>query len=64
MGAASHLGIDLRDYDTRIRTFIPGYERLLEVASAVLAATVLRARRSSWTSARAPGSAPVEARLQ
>jgi tRNA (cmo5U34)-methyltransferase len=43
MGAASHLGIDLRDYDTRIRTFIPGYEQLLEIASSVLAATV-RAR--------------------
>jgi SAM-dependent methyltransferase len=40
MGAASHLGIDLRDYDTRIRTFIPEYDRLLEVAAAVLAATV------------------------
>ena len=40
MGAASHLGIDLRDYDARIRTFIPGYEHLLGIASAVLAATV------------------------
>jgi ubiquinone/menaquinone biosynthesis C-methylase UbiE len=43
MGAASHLGIDLREYDARIRTFIPGYEHLLGIASAVLAATV-RAR--------------------
>jgi SAM-dependent methyltransferase len=40
MGAASHLGIDLREYDARIRTFIPGYEQLLGIASAVLAATV------------------------
>jgi ubiquinone/menaquinone biosynthesis C-methylase UbiE len=40
MGAASHLGIDLRDYDTRIRTFIPGYDQMLEIASAALAATV------------------------
>jgi ubiquinone/menaquinone biosynthesis C-methylase UbiE len=40
MGAASHLGIDLREYDARIRTFIPGYERLLEVASIVLRGTV------------------------
>jgi SAM-dependent methyltransferase len=40
MGAASHLGINLRDYDARIRTFIPGYEQLLGIASAVLAATV------------------------
>jgi SAM-dependent methyltransferase len=43
MGAASHLGIDLREYDSRIRTFIPGYEQLLEITSASLAATV-RAR--------------------
>lgn len=40
MGAASHLGIDLREYDARIRTFIPGYEQLLEIASTVLRATV------------------------
>jgi SAM-dependent methyltransferase len=40
MGAASHLGIDLRDYDARIRTFIPGYEQLLAIASTVLGATV------------------------
>ena len=40
MGAASHLGIDLRDYDARIRTFIPGYEQLLEIASTVLAGSV------------------------
>src|SRR5258705_10675228 len=40
MGAASHLGIDLRDYDARIRTFIPGYEQLLGIASTVLRATV------------------------
>ena len=38
MGAASHLGIDLREYDARIRTFIPGYEQLLEVADALVAA--------------------------
>ena len=36
MGAASHLGIELRDYDTRIRSFIPGYEEMLDGASAVL----------------------------
>jgi SAM-dependent methyltransferase len=40
MGAASHLGIDLREYDARIRTFIPGYEQLLEISSTVLHATV------------------------
>jgi len=42
MGAASHLGIELRDYDTRIRSFIPGYEELIDGASAVLAASVRR----------------------
>jgi SAM-dependent methyltransferase len=40
MGAASHLGgIDLREYDTRIRTFIPGYDAMLDVAAAALATT-------------------------
>jgi SAM-dependent methyltransferase len=42
MGAAAHLGIDLREYDTRIRSFIPGYDAMLEVAAAVLAASVRR----------------------
>ena len=42
MGAASHLGIDLRDYDTRIRSFIPGYEEMLAGASAILAAAIGR----------------------
>ena len=40
MGAASHLGIDLREYDARIRTFIPGTKRCSRRASAVLAASV------------------------
>jgi SAM-dependent methyltransferase len=42
MGAASHLGIELREYDTRIRSFIPGYEEMLDTAAAVLAASVRR----------------------
>ena len=29
MGVAAHLGIDIADYDTRIRTFIPDYEAML-----------------------------------
>jgi trans-aconitate methyltransferase len=34
--ASSHLGIELAEYDARIRTFIPDYERMLRVgASAV-----------------------------
>lgn len=42
MGAGTHLGINLDEYDMRIRTFIPGYEQLLEIASASVAATVIR----------------------
>jgi ubiquinone/menaquinone biosynthesis C-methylase UbiE len=40
MGVASHLGIDLREYDMRIRTFIPGYDAMLEAAADALATTV------------------------
>jgi trans-aconitate methyltransferase len=36
MGVATHLGIDLAEYDTRIRTFIPHYEEMLEVAASVI----------------------------
>src|SRR4029450_9938556 len=36
MGVASHLGIDLREYDARIRTFIPDYEAMLQAAAATL----------------------------
>jgi SAM-dependent methyltransferase len=39
-GAAAHLGIELREYDARIRTFIPGYERLLRAAADALKTTV------------------------
>ena len=42
MGAAAHLGIDLRGYDARIRTFIPGYDTMLRLAASALAATVTR----------------------
>ena len=38
MGAASHLGIVLRDYDTKIRTFVPGYTESLGTAAAIVAA--------------------------
>ena len=44
MGAASHLGIDLREYDTRIRTFIPGYEPMLDAAAGALATSIRRRR--------------------
>jgi ubiquinone/menaquinone biosynthesis C-methylase UbiE len=33
MSVASHLGIRLDEYDARIRTFIPGYEEMLDVAA-------------------------------
>lgn len=33
LGVASHLGIDLVEYDERIRTFIPDYEEMLDVAA-------------------------------
>jgi trans-aconitate 2-methyltransferase len=36
MGVATHLGIDLADYDARIRTFIPDYETMLAAAAAVV----------------------------
>jgi len=42
MGAASHLGIDLREYDIRIRSFIPGYEEMLDASAAALAVMVRR----------------------
>jgi tRNA (cmo5U34)-methyltransferase len=36
MSVSSHLGIDLKDYDSRIRTFIPHYEEMLDVAGAAI----------------------------
>jgi tRNA (cmo5U34)-methyltransferase len=41
MGVASHLGIKLTEYDSRIRTFIPHYEEMLDAAAAAIP---LRAR--------------------
>lgn len=38
MGVASHLGIKLTEYDTRIRSFIPDYEEMLEVAAGAIPA--------------------------
>src|SRR5215472_9693931 len=35
-GVAAHLGIDLAEYDARIRTFIPDYEEMLCIAAAVV----------------------------
>jgi tRNA (cmo5U34)-methyltransferase len=36
MSASSHLGINLREYDARIRTFIPLYETMLDEAASTL----------------------------
>ena len=38
MGVAAHLGIDLAEYDARIRTFIPRYEEMLDAATSALTA--------------------------
>jgi ubiquinone/menaquinone biosynthesis C-methylase UbiE len=36
MSVAAHLGIDLAEYDASIRTFIPDYEEMLDVAAAAV----------------------------
>ena len=38
MSVAAHLGIRLSDYDARIRTFIPDYEEMLDVAAVAIPA--------------------------
>jgi 2-polyprenyl-3-methyl-5-hydroxy-6-metoxy-1,4-benzoquinol methylase len=38
MSVASHLRIQLDEYDARIRTFIPGYEQMLDAAAGALRA--------------------------
>jgi tRNA (cmo5U34)-methyltransferase len=38
MSVATHLGIKLSDYDARIRTFIPDYEEMLDVAAVAIPA--------------------------
>jgi tRNA (cmo5U34)-methyltransferase len=42
MGAGSHLGIDLSEYDARIRTFIPDYGMLHDAVAGALGAAVRR----------------------
>jgi len=36
MSVAAHLGIRLSEYDRRIRTFIPGYDEMLDGAAAIV----------------------------
>ncbi len=43
MSVASHLAIDLRDYDARIRSFIPRYDEMLDAAAATVNAARARA---------------------
>jgi ubiquinone/menaquinone biosynthesis C-methylase UbiE len=38
MSVSSHLGIKLTDYDARIRTFIPDYDEMLDVAAGAVPA--------------------------
>jgi ubiquinone/menaquinone biosynthesis C-methylase UbiE len=39
MGIATHLGIKLKEYDARIRSFIPDYEEMLDVAAGAIPAS-------------------------
>ncbi len=39
MSVAAHLGVHLTEYDARIRTFIPDYAEMLDVASAAVPAS-------------------------
>lgn len=45
MAVASHLVIDLSEYDARIRTFVPDYETMLDHAAAALGAAARPLRR-------------------
>jgi SAM-dependent methyltransferase len=45
MSVAAHLGIRLRDYDRRVRTFIPGYEEMLHAVAVSCGTALERARR-------------------
>jgi tRNA (cmo5U34)-methyltransferase len=36
MAVSSHLGIDVAEYDERIRTFVPYYEEMLDVCAAIV----------------------------
>jgi SAM-dependent methyltransferase len=45
MSVAAHLGIQLEDYDRRVRTFIPGYEDMLAAVAAACATALRGVRR-------------------
>jgi tRNA (cmo5U34)-methyltransferase len=42
MGAGAHLGIDLAEYDARIRTFIPDYESMHDIVAYAVRAAMRR----------------------
>ena len=42
MSVSAHLGVDLAEYDARIRTFIPHYDRMLAVAASEVPASARR----------------------
>lgn len=44
MGVASHFGIDLSEYDSRIATFIPRYDEMIAVATTTLRVEAPQAR--------------------
>jgi ubiquinone/menaquinone biosynthesis C-methylase UbiE len=58
MSVASHLAIDLDEYDGRIRTFIPDYEDMLDAAAAVV-----RARRPRTLVDLGTGTGALAARI-
>jgi trans-aconitate methyltransferase len=45
MSVAAHLNIRLEDYDHRVRTFIPGYDHLLNATAVACAASLGHVRR-------------------
>jgi tRNA (cmo5U34)-methyltransferase len=45
MSVAAHLKIRLEDYDERVRTFIPGYDHLINAAAAACGTALQRVRR-------------------
>jgi tRNA (cmo5U34)-methyltransferase len=45
MSVASHLNIRIEDYDQRVRTFIPGYEHMLNAAAAACGVALAGTKR-------------------
>jgi tRNA (cmo5U34)-methyltransferase len=45
MSVAAHLKINLAEYDQRVRTFIPGYDHMINAAAAACGVTLARVKR-------------------